>query len=567
MSIQLLLPQHDQQRKKQREQYLKEMRELYAYQLTYKGNIATINKIPKQQEFSLNYNLHAMAKLLSLLASLPRLILALFKRYPYQTVKDYVFFNEASYPDREFLNNFKQDVYFGLQRVAGINPVLIKGLTTNSPLPENFKAQDVVSLLTQQTYQEALQDGRLYIADYSMLKPLADSLTEVAGYKRYVTTPIALYYRQDNGLLQPLAIQLYATKPTDSTNPIYTPKDDKDWLMAKTYVQTADGTHQELWTHATRIHYVMESIIMCTYRNLDRHHPLFPLLYPHLKYTLRVNSTPLFEPPSPDGKIPSFGKMFACDNDALVKFMGQGMRTYNFKEMAFPNDIKNRNMEDPELYYPYRDDGKLIWEAIHKFVREYINLYYKSDQDVIEDFELQGWGKEIGGDHKEYSEKEPNCGVPSFPTQFNTINEVIETIGNILFIATGHHSCVHFAQYQYAGYVPNMPFSGYTPPSKNFSKEDEMKLFPPLGTLAVLNKFKPNGMAFYQSFIFSFTNFKVNRIGEYDLKMFDGRPNEIIKKYQADLNEISSEIAKRNQKRTFPYSLMDPKEIPNGVTI
>ncbi len=73
-------------------------------------------------------------------------------------------------------------------------------------------------------------------------------------------------------------------------------------------------------------------------------------------------------------------------------------------------------------------------------------------------------------------------------------------------------------------------------------------------------------MALYQTFIFYFTNFKVNRI-EYDLDMFDGRPNDIIKKHKADLEKISAEIAKRNEMRTFPYILMDPKEIPNGVTI
>ena len=492
-----------------------------------------------------------------LIFSLPNLFLTLLKDYPYKKFKDYLFFNISSYPNPEFIDNFQQDVYLGLQRVAGINPVIIQGLTQENGLPENFKAQDIVNKLTPQSYEQALEEGRLYLTDYSMLQPIADSFVEEEGYRKYVTAPIALYYRQDNGLLKPLGIQLYGTKPTDNnTNPIYTPEDGTDWLMAKTFVQAADGTHHELWTHATRIHYVVESIIMCSYRNLHQNHPLFPLLYPHLQYTLNINSKPLFEK-TPEGKIPGFGKMFACDNDTLVDFMGKGMRTYHFKEMAFPNDIKNRNMEDPKLYYPYRDDGKLVWEAVHKFVKEYINCFYKSARDVIEDSELQRWSKEIGG-----SRIENNCEIPGFPTQFNNIDDLIETITNIIFIITGHHSCVHFGQHQYAGYVPNMPFSVYAPASKNFSKKDLMKLFPPFGKLSL-----SIGMAFYQTFIFYITDFKINRMGDYELDMFDGRSNNIIQKYQENLQKIAKEIDHRNQTRTFPYSLMNPKNIPNGVTV
>ena len=557
MPTQLLLPQNDSQRKEQREQHLEKMRELYTYQLTYKGNIATLKKLPEQEKPNRTYKMGLLTNASKLIFSLPNLILTLLKGYPYKTFKDYFFFNLSPYPEREFLENFQNDVYFGLQRIAGINPVVIQGLTKENPLPKNFQAQDTVSNLTQQSYEQTLEDGRLYLTDYSMLQKVADSSVVEEGYRKYVTAPIALYYRQDNGLLQPLAIQLYGTKPTDiDSNPIYTPNDGSDWLMAKTYLQAADGTHHELWTHATRIHYVMESIIMCTYRNLDRHHPLFPLLYPHLEHTLNVNFKPLFQP-SPDGSIPTFGKMFACDNDTLVEFMGRGMRTFNFKEMAFPDDIKNRNMEDSQLYYPYRDDGKLVWKAVNKFVREYINLYYKSDQDVIEDFELQAWAKEIGGNRNEN-----NCEITGFPTQFNTIDEVIETIGNIIFLVTGHHSCVHFGQYKYAGYIPNMPFSVYAPPTKNFPEKDVMKLFPPFGKLSL-----SIGMAFYQTFIFYLTNFKINQMGDYKLEMFDGRPDNIIKKYQEDLQMISQEIAKRNQSRIFPYYLMDPQQIPNGVTI
>jgi arachidonate 15-lipoxygenase len=549
MAAQLSLPQQDQTGQEERTAYLERMKQEYAYTLTYNGNIATTNlPLPKQEKPPFSYTVALIANLVKLATSVPNIIAAKFRAYPYQDFKDYFFFKPSTYPDQEFLADWQNDRYLGLQRVIGINPVVIQGLNRGNALPATFAAQDLVEKFTPQTYEVALAEGRLYITDYSVLKAVANNLGEEAGYKKYVTAPIALYYRQDDGLLAPLGIQLNATQPTSDDNPIYTPDAGNDWLMARSYVQAADGTHHELWTHATRIHYLMESIILGSRRNLAPQHPLFPLLDPHLQLTLNVNSKPLFQPDK-DGTIPMFGKMFACDNPTLVAFMGQGMREYDFQKMAFPNDIKNRHMEDPQLYYPYRDDGQLIWDAIQEFVGNYVRFYYKSDQDLVHDTELQAWGQNIGGNRQDN-----NCGINGFPTDFRTIDQVIETVVNIIFIATGHHNCVHFAQYKYAGFLPNMPFSIYAPPSKDLPEVDVLKLFPPYN------------IGFYQTGIFYLTNFRVNRMGDYDLTTFEDGATDLVKAYQTKLKEISQEVQKRNKNRV-PYSLMDPATIPNSVTI
>ncbi len=551
MVRELLLPQNDPKGQEQRARYLQKQRQFYEYYYTLDRNVARLKTLRLREWLRPLFLLKSAFRWLLLV---PMLILALVKMFikgfPFKAYKDYFLFSLFPYPFKQFLDNFDDDVYLGLQRVAGVNPTLIEGLTEENPLPENFQAKDIVGRLANQPYEEALRDRRLYITDYSMLQPMVENPGELGGRKKYPTSPIALYYRQDDGLLKPLAIQLYATKSTGSDNPIFTPSDGNHWLMARAFAQSADVNLQDTWIHAVFLHFVMEGIILGTYRNFARNHPLYALLYPHTEITFLLDGLfPYFDPPPT-----VLTRLFSPTPETTVAFVGEGMRKYNFKDLMFPNDIKQRNMEDQKLYYPYRDDGQLVWDAIHEFVREYVNAYYKSDRDVVLDLELQAWGDEIGG-----SLEQQKLGIPGFPTQFKTVDEVVETVGNIIFFATAKHNCINYAQYQYSTFIPNNPFSIYAPPiidlDKPISQEDLISFVSPSKKTAL-----------DQTFLFYLTGFKVNRLGNYRLGNFDQATQQIIKKFQKNLKEVSREVKARNQERAFPYSLMDPDNIPNSIT-
>jgi len=563
MAKKLVLPQNDPNGKKKRERYFKRMRQLYQYDLSapyfsFNGNLAflTTKGLAKWWVVwpSLKLTLLTLYKVVMFVPLLIYIGLKrLIKGYPFPEFKDYYFFFFKR-PDRQYLDNFNDDTYFGLQRVSGPNPTWIERITEDHQLPERFKADDIVSQLTGQSYEAALQEKRLYLADYSLLKVMVDHPKEIDGRKQYTTNPVALFYRQDNGLLRPLAIQLYATEPASPQNPVYTPADGEHWMMAKMFVQTADLIVQTVWTHSMRSHYLVGSLVLATYRNLSQNHPLFALLKPHWQDTLAVNTLiRYYRPTHAGGKIPLFGLVLPCEQNTLAEFFGKGMRTYSFTGSSFPNDIKKQGLEDPNLFYPYRDDGQLVWEAIHEFARDYVHLYYQSDQDVVADFELQAWGDEIGG-----SLQENKMGIPDFPTQFNTIDDVVATVGNIIFLATAQHNCVHYCLYQYVTFAPNMPYCLMAPPSTDLQtpllQSDLMALMPPLYNVLI------QSLGFYLNYI------RANHIGDYDLRQFDGRSDEVIKKYQAKLKDISKEVNARNQERIFPYTLMDPQLMVNSIT-
>ena len=63
-------------------------------------------------------------------------------------------------------------------------------------------------------------------------------------------------------------------------------------------------------------------------------------------------------------------------------------------ELNFPNNIKNRDVSDIPNYH-FRDDGLTLWFAIRSYVDDVINIFYRTDEDVQEDLELQEWEMEV----------------------------------------------------------------------------------------------------------------------------------------------------------------------------
>src|SRR5262249_14193037 len=77
-------------------------------------------------------------------------------------------------------------------------------------------------------------------------------------------------------------------------NPVYLrPRDPAEpaWLIAKSYVETAEFNLQAMSSHIYRHHYVAEPFAITTKRQLSPAHPLYVLLEPHIAYTLAVNGS------------------------------------------------------------------------------------------------------------------------------------------------------------------------------------------------------------------------------------------------------------------------------------
>ena len=54
----------------------------------------------------------------------------------------------------------------------------------------------------------------------------------------------------------------------------------------------------------------------------------------------------------------------------------------------------NRDVGDIPNYH-FRDDGLDLWNEIKNFVKDVIDIFYETDDDILGDWELQEWTSEL----------------------------------------------------------------------------------------------------------------------------------------------------------------------------
>ena len=73
-----------------------------------------------------------------------------------------------------------------------------------------------------------------------------------------------------------------------------------------------------------------------------------------------------------------------------------GFKEFRYGLLDYDNLMESRGLKSPHLKYnPFRDDGKLIWTTLQSFSRQFTNMYYKDDWDVLEDAELQSFAAQV----------------------------------------------------------------------------------------------------------------------------------------------------------------------------
>ncbi|CAG0883353.1 unnamed protein product [Cyprideis torosa] len=210
------------------------------------------------------------------------------------------------------------------------------------------------------------------------------------------------------------------------------------------------------------------------------------------------------------------------------------------KQGVFTNHMKERGVLEKEVlsFYYYRDDGIELYRIIERYVSSMVYLYYETKEDVQKDFEIQEWRKEMIAPNLD-----GGCGLVDVPGNdkkaFTNQEQLIETITVIIFSCSAMHGAANFSQYDAYGFPLNYPGMLLAEPLKNKK---------PLTEEDILN-YVPDQKVVLDTMVIT-------------------KPAvEIVEKFRADLKALSEKIQMRNTDAAFPYRHLDPKEVPNAISI
>jgi len=470
-------------------------------------------------------------------------------------------------PLPDFALWFQNDEMFALQRVGGQNPVVIQRVEWTGELATRFPVSEADYkrvMGKDDSLKAASADDRLYLCDYreSLENVIAGDFPPLAGQK-FINVPMALFAldRENRRVLRAVAIQ---AGQDPKSNPVITPPDGPDddrywnWEIAKTIVQNADCNDSEFYRHLGLGHLLTEAFVIATYRTLPREHPLYVLLTPNYKGTLFTNNTAITSINTEGSYLNITEMIFAGTVDSTLGIAGNSVADVNYNDNMLANNLRIRGVDDPAAFpnYPYRDDALLVRDSIFRWVRDYVGLYYESDLDVMGDYELQNWAREVSSMHGARIR-----GVGDVADgRIETRRYLIEVMTEVIYTASAHHALTNFPLDDYELYEPGWPGALYKPAPKSAKGATRLEW---LGYLSKLN------IAILQQalgFVVGSTYY--TKLGYYAACHFnDWRVEGPLRDFQNDLADVESIIRQRNEKRVLRYPYLLPSRIPASTNI
>lgn len=454
------------------------------------------------------------------------------------------------------------DAMFARMRLAGPNPTLIQGITV---LPAKFPVTNAgyQQVMPGDTLTQALKEKRVYLLDYAELQSFADNPDFKNPEKIFtqVFAPLALFaLSKDRSQFKAIAIQGYQSSATlpivyavsDPSDPAYW-----DWQTLKAMVQNADANYHELLAHLSRTHLFLEAFAIATPRYFAQNHPLYRLLLSHFEGTLWINWLAEHRLVKTDGAV---DQVFGAKIDTIRKAAVEDCGQLDFSAAMLPNDLKRRQVachaDLPD--YPYRDDAELLWNAIQRWVSNYIAVYYPDDATLLADTELNAWNQALLTEIQ----------VKGLP-KISNCSQLTEVITMIIFTASVQHAAVNFPQSALMSYLPVFPGSltGIKPLSAN-TESDWLNYFPAVKSSKIaqeqLNLFHALGSVYYGKL----GNYRQHKL-PYAPLLNDPRitqSNGPLEQFLQDLQQIEQTIQERNQTRV-PYTYLLPSNIPASINI
>lgn len=459
------------------------------------------------------------------------------------------------------------DAAFAFQRIAGSNPVVI----AREPSLDTLRARIPLDVERIEGWLEAqgrqtdlrsdAEEGRLFAVDFRVLQqglrdsPNENTTRDSRWRDKYLACPIAVFLEtpgvHEGCDLVPLAIQIDQPQPAGDVNPVFYPDDGWGWRLAKAYFQTSDINSHSSVGHVFRGHLMMEPFCLATPRQLPKKHPVFVLLRPHTKYTLPANSAAYTYFIN---RKKTYGLLYSGTLEDSRNISKDDYRSHGFRELGLRADLERRGVIDGLRVYPFRDDAMLWLEPIHAFVRDYVDLYYRSDGDILADTCLQDWAGEL---------MDPARGAVRgmLPDdRLDTKGKLVDLLAQILYIAGPYHSSQHYTGAYYNRHASMFPSAAFRPPPETANERNFAHWWKMLPPVAIAKK----QMAYND-----FVQYRFDRFGHYRHYPL-GRVEAVkplIERLQQALERVEETIDGRQADRMLRSDFLKPSLVTNSANI
>eukprot|EP01113_Clastostelium_recurvatum_P038710 TRINITY_DN581_c0_g1_i2.p1 TRINITY_DN581_c0_g1~~TRINITY_DN581_c0_g1_i2.p1 ORF type:complete len:1426 (+),score=307.82 TRINITY_DN581_c0_g1_i2:490-4278(+) len=350
----------------------------------------------------------------------------------------------------------------------------------------------------------------------------------------------------ERGELVPLGIQI--DQGMDS--PVLVPSGGPAWEVAKVFAQVATMNHHAFVSHEYMAHAVMGLFGMCTPRQLSPYHPINILLEPHLHFAASNASKKMLRV-----RLQTQLPFMAMSKDMMKEVVKNCHSHCRFSvDLHFPRSFADRNMmyHPPPGSYPYRDDGMLVWDSIHEYVRNYINMYYLTPNDVAADYEMHAWIAELmspEGGNIRWLLRDDKPSVTD-------ISDLVELCTQIIFLSGPYHASVHFSQITYFAHAEG------TMPGALYRGKDG-RILPGDGMLPT------KGKASLQALTFTYGDMTYDKFADYARFKISGVEGVryLVQQFRDRLRKIDALMDIRNESRTLEFPYFKPSRIPNSTNI
>eukprot|EP00904_Undaria_pinnatifida_P007085 jgi/Undpi1/3506/HiC_scaffold_16.g06878.m1 len=479
-------------------------------------------------------------------------------------IEDYEELHAFPVRNPDSMYDWEDDDTFARLRLQGANCVVLEKCTEATRAKLKVLDTDPAYKALKKKVDSLMKAGKLFVVDHELLAGM--EAAPVDGLPRYLTPSVALFEVVEDDLLpiRPIGIQL---SQGETATPIFEPSDGTNWAIAKACFESADFIIHEVVSHLGNTHIVLEGPIVAMNRQLPKEHPIYDLLQPHLEGTAFIN---YFAQQLLIVEGGAVDRLQANDiKDSLDLVLAQTLERIK-KDFSPEADFEARQVTKKDFpgRYMYRDVGTQYWEATHTWVKEYLDLYYQNDQDMVDDYELQAFMEEM-----------TDIAQMKWFKEFDTTNDkkalIAKILASIIYSASTLHAAVNFPQKPSMSFVPSCPGSMFAPPPTDKSPrsfEDYMSYLVPMEIATT-----------HVSILTLLGSVYHTKLGQYSTNQFDDdRVRVPLAKFQQTIEDIEtdlidtnaylvSEWRKRGKEKksatNFAYTTLLPDNIPQSTNI